>query len=611
MASATRIWEFTGDAEGLADSGNSAEILFAHEPTDGVIGGSVPAGCVKFTATSLVSQVERAIKPVGDTWESLFGIPAGSTIIDVQLVGYYSRLVTYGGGLYTLRIRIVDSDGVSVHAAGDLINTAISNAPHGWTLNSAGALRGVNAAAQASNTPVRLQLEFQATSATGPEDFRLDKITIAVTYITGSSGAGGNQLAQSGLPTSVGLAIESAWRTVPVTAVSGADYDIGIAGTNPHRFMIVEPGGGFPQQPEVVTPDDEIDGDIELKRSLLVYKPYDGEFGFKADGENLLYPLYGILGKNAAEILEGTTTPQSADFAIKHVFTPNKYAPSFTLEEGFGDKNYGRLNSGVVVQRLALDFGKVVTARMGLYAGRQIPNRYPNGSNTLTDYDFTSTYSVFPNQMGGDGTKRIRVTQNPTYVDVQEANNSNGPFCFGDMTFGSESGFAAAFLKIDDVAIPSAEILEGLSISLERDIERFMVGGSGYDVGACVGNGIRVSGNLQLLFKDNSIPLAVFKHSKLSLNFKLVGVQIGSSAEKYTLEVHLPNLKFLEGNVSVPAGAIMAGGSFRARKDPALGYSIKLTLINATNVQLLSGSAGTTGAAGGLGGHNTTVTPLS
>src|ERR1051325_8775390 len=94
----------------------------------------------------------------------------------------------------------------------------------------------------------------------------------------------------SGIPSAVGMCIESTWRTAPTTG-AGPAVVIGTAAVNPHRFFVVDPGGGIKGTPDLNTPRTEIDGDVELQRTILEGKMYQGEHTFKADAENLYYAL--------------------------------------------------------------------------------------------------------------------------------------------------------------------------------------------------------------------------------------------------------------------------------------------------------------------------------
>jgi hypothetical protein len=407
---------------------------------------------------------------------------------------------------------------------------------------------------------------------------------------------------QSGRPTAVGMALESAWRTVPF--VAGANLQsIGVTGTNPLRFWILNPSKGFPVKPQIEVGEDEIDGDFEIHRTILTGKDYNGDFIWKADPENLYYALLGMFGLDLQTEAQAADTTHSPA-VYRHDFRPNGrrgYQPSFTIEEIFGDGTYGRLTSGCIVQKLVFTFGKVVQVQMSVYGYRQIPNNYPDANGVRTDYDFGSAPTVLPGQMGGDGSVTIQRTANPTYVDVAETLDGNGPLAFAGMTYGSAAGFANTFLQVDGAPV-ALDILEGTTITIERNIQKFQTGGSDFDMGATVGNAWKISGKLDVLYRNNILPLSVLKKAAVGLNFRIHGVSIGTSGQKYGLEVFLPKVNFLEGGVEIPATAMMTGGNFIARKDPFLGYSAQLSLWNTVDNSLLGGTAATN--PGGLGGWN-------
>lgn len=404
----------------------------------------------------------------------------------------------------------------------------------------------------------------------------------------------------SGIPSAVGRCIETTGRAVPHTLISGARNSVGIASTNPHRFRIVDPGGGIEGSAEIATPHDEIDGSVELQRTIMTGKSYAGQFPFKGDGENLYESLLMMLGKDVQTQVAGAAST-SITPVYKHVFTPNKYFPAFTYEEIFGDANYGRLSAGVVMEGLDLDFNEILQCVERVIAYRQTPNKYGDAQ-----HDFGSGQAnKLPTQMGGDGTKCIERTAVPTYVDVAQLNNGNGPFVWGGMTFGAESGHAADFVLVDGAAPTNKpNILPGLRVGLRRAIESFMIGGSGYDRGACVGSQVEATGSMDILFQDNAINLGQLSHSKIAVNAKWEGIYIGSAAVKYGIEVHIPHAKFMRNPLSIPGGAMHVGGDFVCKHDAALGYSIKISLWNSFSNASLAGDAGTTGAQGLGGGFN-------
>lgn len=415
---------------------------------------------------------------------------------------------------------------------------------------------------------------------------------------------------QSGILSAVGLVPENVWRDVPLTVLSGTNYGVGVTNQNPHRFCILEPGGGLPAQPEIFVGDGEVDGDVETNRTGKLSMSYGGGYSFKADAENLHYPLLGVLGRDIQTQIQTATTAITSN-VYRHVFTPNKLANSFACEEIFGDGTYGRLSGGVLVQRVELDFGRIVMARMNLMPYRQVPNHYHNSSDVLTDYTFGSTAAVIPSQMSslGDGTNTWQRTAAPGYVDVNQEQPEEiwgtGPFVFagwrnGTATVSGSSILAgapdfttvnSAYLAIDGVAYTGVEILEGMSLWIDRKIDSSMIGGSGYDMGSCTGSGVTIGGNITLRFTDDTAYRAAIRHSRVAINFRLVGVKIGTGGTKrYQIEVFIPNCK-----LTVPQGPFLNDGpidiscTWRARKDPTLGYSLLIALQNQFDTSQVGG----------------------
>jgi len=604
MPSVTKIWTFTSDLEGFADAGNNANVNFSHQSSD----GSPTPGSLEL-AWAVASGQEFCRSAPGQTWES-WGVPAGATVTHVRVVSFnYRQLIIFPN---TVDVDFRIKSGSNNVCSSDLFTQVFTYTLSGW-LSASGSQIAVDSAYQASNTSVRFEIDADAVWASSTSQLRFDSIQLEITYTGGGSGGGSGgfgTMAQTGLTTAVGLCLESSWRTSPISLQSGANYLIGVTGTNPHRFFIVEPGGGFSATPDIVVPDGEIDGDIELRRTIMQGKTYEGGYAFKADPENLYYPLLGMLGKDYETTLNASGS-SAAPLVAKHQMTTGMYAPSFTLEEIFGDANYGRASSGVVLTSLELDFGKILTARLNGYGHRQVPNEYKNSAGVNTDYTFTSTYTPIPNQMGGDGTKLWKCTPSPTYVDVSAPDCGNGPLVFAAMEFGTIGGqFTGAFLTLNGVAFPNAEILEGFQLRFNRNVDSRMVGGSGFDPGSCTGNQLTITGRLSVMFKDTAFLLNALKHCKAGLNMKFRGPRIGLSSFYYMLEVFLPDIRLLNVPIEIPDGPIIISTDFVARKVDSLGYSCLITLTNTTSNALFGGEAGTTGAAGGLGGFTrSTVAP--
>jgi hypothetical protein len=412
---------------------------------------------------------------------------------------------------------------------------------------------------------------------------------------------------QPGQLSAIGLCIEANWNVVPKTT-----DQVGITGTNPHRFFTCESDGGVMPKIDMNVPYDEVDGDISLRRTILQAKDYDGGFGFKADPEAMAYPTLGIFGKVTQTDLG---VGSGAVHAYSKDFVPYVHAPSFTLESVFGDKTVGRLNAGYILNLLEFTYGRTIMCRMGGYAGRQIPNEYPNLAGVDTEYDFTNVDGDLPWQMNnGTESEQIKVSGTRNFVDIYPAYGGNGPLVHAKMKPGSITGFdtsditTSGFVKINDVLVPynqatgaGLKIQEGSTISIAREVNVFHVAGSGWDIGACSTGGIRVTGNMSFLYEDNTVPLAALAKKKISVNFKIPGLLIANNSVYYYMhEVYLPRIRFLDPGQRMANGGMTVPGDFVAEKDVSLGYEIKMTNVDTFSFTGLAGQESTN--PGGLGG---------
>lgn len=418
---------------------------------------------------------------------------------------------------------------------------------------------------------------------------------------------------KSGRPTAFGMCMETNSGYVPTTLISGTTYGIGIAVNNPHRFSKIDASRGFSLRPTVTARQKEIDGDFDLHRTILESKTYDGEFTFISDPENLYYPFLGMFGLDVQSALDTSQSPN----AYSHLFQTNKargYQPTYSVEENFGDHIYGRLSTGCVVQRLGLTFNTGgIMATMAMYASRQIPNNYNNASLVPTDYDFGSAPGPYPIVMGGpgDSSKQLVSTASPTYIDVPEQQDGNGPLVWADAVNGSVSGYSNAFMLIDGVA-QNIDLLPGMTINIERVISRRQIAGAGYDVSTFIAHEWMISGRMDLLFLDNGLPKVIMKKGTIGFNIKFVGPAILGGSNAYSFEIYLPNLNFTEGGLEIPDNEMLVGGNYVSRQDPSLGHTGQFTLVNSVSNASLAGKAGSTGSqaqAGiGLGGWNQALT---
>lgn len=191
MATWDKTWVFAADNEGLADNGDSAMNVL-HDT------GGNPGGSLEFTggATGTTERARRAA--TGQTWET-WGVPAGSTVTDVQVISYDTRRWN-GAKSATLTMRIIGSGGTTVHTAGDLVSLAMTLASDGaWVNQGAGTSRAVDAGSQPSTTDVRLEVQDTISSADINYDLGIDNILLRITYTAGGGGATVKQLAALGV----------------------------------------------------------------------------------------------------------------------------------------------------------------------------------------------------------------------------------------------------------------------------------------------------------------------------------------------------------------------------------------------------------------------------
>lgn len=175
MATVTKTWSFTSDAEGLADVGDSA-ITFQKDPGD---------ASVHFAGAASGTTERGRRASTGETWET-WGVPAGAVVSAIQITAWQGRVWgNFGGESCTLTLRIVDSSGTTVHSAGELDSAVHSSSVGGWTAHGPGTSRAVDGGKQASTTDVRLEIQFDASTATPAWDVGVDEITLEITYSGG------------------------------------------------------------------------------------------------------------------------------------------------------------------------------------------------------------------------------------------------------------------------------------------------------------------------------------------------------------------------------------------------------------------------------------------
>lgn len=181
-------FNFVADSEGLADAGNHAGIVFTWLSSD----GDPSNGCVRFTTTqnSLNQAKEYARRPSsGQTWEG-WGVPQGAEVLTVYAT--LKQKIESDGGLdnLTIKARIVDETGVTIHSAGDLLQADAVPYVLGVWESKTGATRAVDFLFAESTQDVRLELEclFRTQIAGTNVDVRFDSVELTITYTGGSGG---------------------------------------------------------------------------------------------------------------------------------------------------------------------------------------------------------------------------------------------------------------------------------------------------------------------------------------------------------------------------------------------------------------------------------------
>lgn len=189
MATVVKTFVFLSNAENLADVGDYA-MSFAWYASS----GSPANGCVKFTASTF-SETEKARTGAGVSWESLFGVPASSTVTAVQVTAWkygmgYDANWVFENIAPSLKMRVINASNTTVHSAGELVSMAPTADP--WASGAAGTSRAVDASYQDSTTAVKFEIEFQNGKYSWDDgeggsgflgyDIYLDTIEITVTY---------------------------------------------------------------------------------------------------------------------------------------------------------------------------------------------------------------------------------------------------------------------------------------------------------------------------------------------------------------------------------------------------------------------------------------------
>lgn len=218
MSSIVKTFSFLADAEGLADGGNHANIVFAFEGGDGD-----PLGCVKFgypDSGALTNAVEYARRATtGQTFET-WGVPSGSEITSVQL-SYKYKKNSAPLTAQTIKARLIDETGTPIHD-GDLISASLGTGTTGWLAGTPGASVSISPAYQASTQDVRLELDITVSKSGGavsPNETLFDGFELTITY-TGPGQPGGD------FDIRLYHKVAGAWKRKTLPPVTSADFEL-------------------------------------------------------------------------------------------------------------------------------------------------------------------------------------------------------------------------------------------------------------------------------------------------------------------------------------------------------------------------------------------------
>ncbi len=180
MATVTKIWTFTSDAEGLVDEALTNKIAFAHDAGE---------ASVKFTSASKGQDtIEGALNgSTGETWED-WGVPAGMAVSDIQVTGWLERTADNTKlTSHDITATIINSAAAAVSATPIIDAFSLSTTIQGsFTSQGPETQQAVTGGNQASTTDVRLRLAYHMITTGGGGnaaiDWRMDTIELEITY---------------------------------------------------------------------------------------------------------------------------------------------------------------------------------------------------------------------------------------------------------------------------------------------------------------------------------------------------------------------------------------------------------------------------------------------
>jgi hypothetical protein len=175
-------WSAWSGIQLVADVGDSATLTAS---ISGVDGNPLPS--LAWAAGVITGVCERARKTTGDSWETLFSIPANSLVTDIQVTDWDELNWTVITSRRA-RIRFVNDSFATVHSAGELFDVTgtPTNATGAPVAKGVGTSRAVDAAFQASATSVRIEFELTATTIS-TLDLDQDNVDVSAIWVPAGS----------------------------------------------------------------------------------------------------------------------------------------------------------------------------------------------------------------------------------------------------------------------------------------------------------------------------------------------------------------------------------------------------------------------------------------
>lgn len=187
MAVVQKTFAFGANLEGLADqvTGGTTATL-SHNTAD----GSPTIGSLQwYQGTKNTTSADKARGAIDGTvtWET-WGVPANATVNSVRVVSVQRRMTTVSKmSSHDHKIRVVGSDGLTVHGATDLLSESLPITTGAWTTcGGIAAAQTVSSTRNASNTAVAIEWDYNTVTSGGGgaanETQLFDTLVIEINY---------------------------------------------------------------------------------------------------------------------------------------------------------------------------------------------------------------------------------------------------------------------------------------------------------------------------------------------------------------------------------------------------------------------------------------------